>query len=110
MSILEHGFHLYKGDFRDALSLRYGITPSNTSSICQCGTSFTVDHAMVCPFGGFSTIGYNEVRDLTASLLTEVCHNVITEPSLWPITSETFCLSSANTTNDAHLDVKARGF
>ena len=49
---------------------------------------------MVCPFGGFSTIGYNEVRDLTASLLTEVCHNVVTEPSLWPITSETFCLST----------------
>ena len=101
---------LHKGDFRDALSLRYGITPSNTSSTCQCGTSFSVDHAMVCPFGGFPTIRHNEVRDLTASLLTEVCHNVATEPSLQPITSETFSLASANTSSDARLDVKARGF
>ena len=107
--ILEHGFHLQKGDFWDALSLRYGITPSNTSSTCQCGTSFSVDHAMVCPFGGFPMIIHNEVQDLTASLLTEVCHNVATEPSLQPITSD-FFLASANTTNDARLNVKARGF
>ena len=65
---------------------------------------------MVCPFGGFPTIRHNEVRDLTASLLTEVCHNVSTELSLQLIISETFSLASANTTNDAPLDVKARGF
>ena len=34
----------------------------------------------------------NEVQDLTASLLTEVSHNVATEPSLQPLTSETFLL------------------
>ena len=53
---------------------------------CQCGTSFSVDHQSyyssvltLCPFGGFHTIRHNEVRDLTTSLLTEVCHNVATE-------------------------------
>ena len=106
----EHGFHLHKGDFRDALSLRYGLSPLNTSKSCHCGASFSVDHAMVCPFGGFPTIRHNEVRDLTASLLTEVCHNVATEPCLQPITSETFPLASTNTRDDARLDVKARGF
>ncbi len=30
--------------------------------------------------GGFPTIRHNEIRDITASLLTEVCHNVATEP------------------------------
>ena len=59
-----------------------------------------------CPFGGFPTIRHNEVRDLTASLLTEVCHNVATEPSLQLITLETFSLVSASTTSDAHLDIK----
>ena len=63
---------------------------------------------MVRPFGGFPMI--NEVQDLTASLLTEVCHNVVTEPSLQPVTSETFSLASVNTTNDARLDIKAKGF
>ena len=65
---------------------------------------------MVCPFGGFPTIHHNKVRHLTASLLTEVCHNVATEPCLQPITSETFPLASTNTRDDARLDVKARGF
>ena len=97
LPIQEHGFHLHKGDFRDALFLRYGITPLNTSKTCQCGTSFSVDHAMVCPFGGFPTIRHNEVRDLTASLLTEISHNVQTEPYLQPVTTETFSLASANT-------------
>ena len=64
LPILEHGFHLHKGDFRDAMPLCYGIMPSNTSSTCQCGTSFSVDHAMVCPFGRFPTIRQNEVQDL----------------------------------------------
>ena len=53
LPILEHGFHLHKGGFWDAISLSYGVTPSNTSSTCQCGTSFSVDHAMICPFGDF---------------------------------------------------------
>ena len=108
--IQEHGFHLHKGDFQDALSLHYGIIPLNTSKTCQCGTSFSVDHAMVCPFGGFPTIWNNEVQDLTASLLTEVCHNVVTEPSLQPITTETFSFTSANTANYACLDIKNKGF
>ena len=52
----------------------------------------------------------NGVRDLTSSLLTEVFHNVAIEPSLQPVTTETFSLASANTTNDAGLDIKTRGF
>ena len=40
----------------------------------SCGVTFTVDHAMVCHMGGFPTIRHNEIRDITASLLTEVCH------------------------------------
>ena len=53
LPILEHGFHLHKGDFRDALSLRYGITPSNTSSTCQCGTSFSFDQLWYVLLGDF---------------------------------------------------------
>ena len=56
LPIQEHGFHLHKGNFRDALSLLYGLSPLNTSKSCHCGASFSVDHAMVCPFGGFPTI------------------------------------------------------
>jgi len=35
-----------------------------------------VDHALSCPKGGLPTLYYNEIRDLTATLLAEVCHQV----------------------------------
>ena len=65
---------------------------------------FDVSHAtcMICPKGGFPTIPHNEVRDLTAKLLTEVYHDVEIEPRLFN--------STANTDDGACLDVKARGF
>ena len=43
-------------------------------------------------------------------MLTEVSHNVAIESSLEPVTTETFSLASANTTNNARLDIKTRGF
>ena len=51
------------------------------------------------------------IRDLTAKLLTEVCHNVATEPPLQPITGER--LSEHRTSNSedrVRLDVCAQGF
>jgi hypothetical protein len=78
----EFGFTLHKGAFRDALALRYGWPPSNTPTSCACGASFTVEHALSCPKGGFPIIRHNEVRDLTANLMSEVCHDVRIEPDL----------------------------
>ena len=82
----------------------------NTTKACHCGTSFSVDHAMVCPFEGFPTFCHNEVCDLTVTLLTKVCHNVATEPPLQLITVETFPYATANITDNVCLDVKARDF
>ncbi len=78
-----HGFTLHK---RDALSLRYGWTPKKLPSKCACGSSLTVEHALSCAKGGFPSIRHNEIRDLTADLLSEVCNNVCTEPELLPVT------------------------
>ena len=76
LPIQEHGFALHKSDFRDALALRYGWTPSELPSHCACGKNFTVEHALSCAKGGFPTLRHNELRDLTAVLLTESCSNV----------------------------------
>ena len=100
-------FHLHKGEFRDALCLRYGWTLSNTPRRCNCGKAFTIDHTMVW---GFPTIRHNEIRDLTSSLLTEVCSNVAIEPYLQPLSCETFRLASTNTDDGARLDVRTRGY
>ena len=80
LPIQEHGFALHKSDFRDALALRYGWIPIDLPSHCTCGKNFTVEHALSCAKGGFPTIRHNELRDLTATLLTESCSNVTVEP------------------------------
>ena len=53
---------------------------------------------------------HNEIRDVTAKLLTEVCHNVTIEPPLQPLSGETFTYRSTLVSTDARLDIKARGF
>ena len=60
--------------------------------------------------GGFPTIRHNELRDFTATLLTEVCHNVAKEPHLQPLTGEQMTLRSSITTDAARVDIRASGF
>ena len=110
LPIEEFGFTLHKGAFHDALALRYDWKPNRTPSKCPCGSSFSVEHALSCPKGGFPIIRHNEIRDLTANLLTEVCHEVSVEPDLQPITDETFQGASAIIQDGARLDVAMSGF
>ena len=107
--LAEHGFTLHKGAFHDALALRYGWTPSNLPAKCDCGSSFSVEHALSCARGGFPSIRHNEIRDLTASLLTEVCNDVRIEPVLQPVTEEGLTGATANTQDGARLDIAANG-
>ena len=71
---------------------------------------FTVEHVLSCPRGGFPSIRHNEVRDITADLLSEVCHNVGTEPSLQPVTGEQLLHRTANREDGARLDIVAENF
>ena len=77
---------------------------------CTCGKQFSVEHALSCSHGGFPSIRHNELRDITAELLSEVCHNVGTEPSLQPITDEHLIHRTANREDGARLDVAAESF
>ena len=110
LPIDSHGFALHKAAFKDALSLRYDWPLENSPSHCSCGQPFSVEHALSCPTGGFPSIRHNEVRDMTASLLTEVCHGVSTEPHLQPMTGEAMTHRSANVEDGARLDVAVQGF
>ena len=65
---------------------------------------------MNCQRGGFIIIRHNEVRDLTAELLSEVCNDVSTEPSLTPLSGEKFDAHTTSREDDARCDVAARGF
>ena len=40
--IAEHGFHLHKGAFRNAICLWYGLTPPHFPTECVCDSPFSV--------------------------------------------------------------------
>ena len=110
LPIAEHGFALHKCAFRDSLCLRYGWYPSNMPLHCTCGKQFSVEHALSCPHCGFPSIRHNELRDIAAELLSEVCHNVGTEPPLQPITDEYLSYRTANREDGAGLMLQRRVF
>ena len=64
---------------------------------------------MICRKEGYPTLRHNEVRNLVASALNEVCTDVSVEPRLQPLSGEALP-SSTNKEDEARLDVKARGF
>ena len=82
-----YGFALHKGAFCDALSLRYNWPPANLPTTCVCGQQFTSSHAMSCLTGGLPALRH-ELRDITARLLQEVCHDVVVELVLQSVDGE----------------------
>ena len=106
----EFGFSLHKRAFADAIALRYGWTPPNLPTHCGCGVSFSVEHSLSCPKGGFPTIRHNQLRNMTASLLTEVCHDVEIESHLQPTSRDKCPNPNTNISDGARLDVSMNGF
>ena len=110
LPLKEYGFNLNKEEFRDALCLRYGWRPCDLPLTCVCGASFSVSHSLMCIHGGLITRRHNDIRDLSVSLLKDVCSNVCKEPTLQPLTGESLRLRSASTDDGARLDISAEGF
>ena len=98
-------FHIqYRGA---ALALRYRWCPTFVPFHCACGQQFSVSHALSCHMGGYPSIRHKEIRDLTADLLSEVCHSVSIEPLLQPAEGEALRGASANVNTGARLDIAA---
>ena len=108
--IQEHGFTLHKRAFYDAIALRYSWKPLSTPSNCACGIAFSIEHSLSCPKGGFPSLRHNEIRDLTANLLAEICSDVCIEPDLLPVEGDFLDARSANNQDGARLDIAANGF
>ena len=62
----------------------------------------------MCKHEGLSFLGHNELCDLTADWLKEVCHNVAVEPPLLSLDEE--AIASANRSDEARANVHATGF
>ena len=116
LPIRRHGFSLSRRlgrrYFQDAVASRYGWPLQCTPESCICGHEFSVEHQLCCSRGGGggSTLRHNEVRDLLAEELTMVCSAVGTEPTLAPLVGVRFRFQTGNVSEEARLDVSARGF
>ena len=110
LPIKDEGFQNDKQSFWDLLKIRYGHQLSRLPEICACGASFNLAHSLSCKKGGFVTLRHNTVRDITARLLSEVCKDVRVEPGLIQLCGEFLIERTANRSEEARLDIAARGF
>ena len=69
-----------------------------------------LDHALSCKKDGFVTLRHNIIRNITATLLRDVCHDVRIEPHLQPLSGEAFKETTSNKSEEARSDICARGF
>ena len=109
LPLSDQGFNLNAQEFRDAICLRYGWKVNNIAPYCECGSENNINHSLICKKGGFISLRHNELRDIEAELISEVCKDVTVEPPLLPC--DGYGLGqSTNTDRDARLDFSARGF
>ena len=112
LPLSQYNFDLCKGEFQDAISLRYNKPLKNLPSDCPCGrSSFTVTHALNCHKGGFVNARHDNIRDLEAHMMKTICNDVEIEPALQPVPNpKIFNKKTANIRGDARLDIRTRGF
>ena len=110
LPLKEANYCLNKQQFWDAIRLRYNWSLPNLPTQCVCGSKFDlISHALSCKKGCFVTMRHNELRNLTASMLSEVCKDVKIEPPLIELDKEELN-PQANRSNESRLDVSAIGF
>jgi hypothetical protein len=91
---IEHETILHKGDFLDAIYIRYGWDILSLPESCACGQKFNVQHSLDCNLGGYRSFQHNEVRDLVAECLRETRFQAVeVEPLLQPLSGESFRLN-----------------
>ena len=85
---LRRRYIIIKGEFREAIKLRYGWEFNDIPTVCVYGDLFDADHAMICMRGGYIIQRHNEIRNLEAEILQAVCTDVEVEPVLQEVTGE----------------------
>ena len=66
LPIAAQGFNLNKGEFQDALCLRYLTPIKNLPSHCPCGEKYDRTHALNCMRGGFVNARHDGGRSVVS--------------------------------------------
>jgi len=76
----------------------------------ECDDRFTLQHALSSCKRCFVSLQHNHLRNITSNLLSEVCKDIAVEPVLHDLSGEDFASLSSSVSDEARVDVKARGF
>ena len=101
---------LIEQEFWDLVKIRYGWLLSRLQSMCSCGTKYDLQQSLLRKIRGLVSLRHNHLRNITANLLDQICHDVRVEPPLQTLTGETFDSRSTNMRDEARLDINVRGF
>jgi len=104
LPIHKHGYTLHRCGFIDAVCFHYEWRPANLPSNCVCGKPFLLNIPQVVPLVVSPTLRHNELRNVTADLLSQICSNVRIEPQLQ---GEKLSHLTSNSDDYARLDVSA---
>ena len=110
MQLETEGYVLNKQLFWDLVRIRYGWELNKLPENVHVAPILIYNMRFHVKKGGFISIRHNQVRNITASLLNETCKDVRIEPTLQKLTGENLQARTANVSDEARLDVSARGF
>jgi hypothetical protein len=106
----QHQFDLAKHEFNDFLKMHVDDPLPGLPSMCPCGKPFSVNHSQNCHLGGFIDMRHDDTKELIASEMAAVHPDVEIEPELQPLTGERFRLKTTKTEDEAHPDIRTKGF
>ena len=104
------GYVFNKQLFWDLIHARYGWELTRLPENCACGVKFDLHHGLSCKKVGLVTIRHNQGRNITATLLNEICNDVQIKSQLQSLSGEYFAAKTANKHEDARLGYSARDF
>ena len=82
----------------------------NLPTSCPCCSKFDIQHSISWKKSGFIYIRHNDLRDLTANIMSEVCKDTEIEPKLTPLSGVELQGRTSNNPNKARIDIRTRCF
>ena len=108
LPLKEFGYVLNKQQFCDAIAIRYNLTLKDCPKVCACGQKYSVNHALICKLGGYTSMRHNWLRDTIGKIMKSVkCKDVQIEPWLLPVDGQ-HLPSGTELGDQARLDISAR--
>ena len=71
---------------------------------------FDIQHSIRCKKGDFIYVKHNDLRDLTANMMSEVCKDTKIKPKVTPLSGGEVQGKMSNKLNEAKEDIRNRGF